>query len=112
MSATGDTPIVALVGRPNVGKSALFNRLVGDDAAIVSEEAGTTRDRHFGMIRSEVSQLSLVFARVDRGHSPNVVEWQLPAHTGAVRRHGVLSNRIGGISGIRRPTMSAHAFIG
>ena len=54
---------VALVGRPNTGKSTLFNRLVGGREAIVSDKAGTTRDRHFG----EANWIGVDFWLVDTG---------------------------------------------
>jgi GTP-binding protein len=56
-------PVVALVGRPNVGKSTLFNRLVGDRLAVVDDTPGTTRDR----LMAEAEWSGFVFDVVDTG---------------------------------------------
>src|SRR5437899_1799768 len=56
-------PLVAIIGRPNVGKSTLFNRLTGSRKAIVGDESGITRDRMFG----EVDWRTKVFRLVDTG---------------------------------------------
>ncbi len=53
-------PIIAIVGRPNVGKSALFNRLVGRRQALVRDVPGVTRDRLYGQVHFERWQATVV----------------------------------------------------
>jgi GTPase len=53
-------PIVALVGRPNVGKSTLFNRLIGEHRAVVHEQPGTTRDRLYGTVEWRDREFTVV----------------------------------------------------
>lgn len=61
--AEGALPVVAIVGRPNVGKSTLFNRLAGQRIAIVEDMPGVTRDRHY----AEASVLGRPCVLVDTG---------------------------------------------
>ncbi len=67
----GGLPIVALIGRPNVGKSTLFNRLVGERSAVVESQPGTTRDRIYG----ELEWRGRAFAIVDTAG----IAWHDPA---------------------------------
>ena len=52
--------LVAIVGRPNVGKSTLFNRLTETRAAIVNDTSGTTRDRQYGKVLWNGEEFSIV----------------------------------------------------
>ncbi|MDR3653719.1 MAG: ribosome biogenesis GTPase Der [Paludibacter sp.] len=76
--------IVAIVGRPNVGKSTLFNRLTNSRRAIVNEEAGTTRDRQYGKCEWDGREFSVIDTGGWVVNSSDIFE-------GEIKRHVVLA---------------------
>ena len=69
--------LLAIVGRPNVGKSTLFNRLVGMRQAIVDETAGVTRDRHYGKCEWCGTEFSVVDTGGYTSNSDDIFEEEI-----------------------------------
>jgi GTP-binding protein len=88
--ASGRTPVVALVGRPNVGKSTLFNRLTRSRAALVADIPGLTRDRHYGQGRVG----SRRFIVIDTGGFEPVARTGIAAQMARQARQAVIESDV------------------
>jgi GTP-binding protein len=69
--------VVAIVGRPNVGKSTLFNRLIGERKAIVDDVSGVTRDRHYGTAEWTGREFTVIDTGGYVTHSDDVFEGEI-----------------------------------
>jgi GTP-binding protein len=98
-----ELPAIAIVGRPNVGKSTLLNRLLGEDRAIVSEVAGTTTDAVVGEIEGEFGRYALLdTAGVNKSarRAEGVPFYSAVRTEGAIRRSDVSLLLVDGVEGV------------
>jgi GTP-binding protein len=92
--------LVALVGRPNVGKSSLFNRLIRKREAIVDDMPGVTRDRHY----AKVEWQERAFVLIDTG---GIEPLPTETESGAFPRQADLASRSTVVNGIQEQTWQA-----
>jgi GTP-binding protein len=79
--------LVAIVGRPNVGKSTLFNRLIGERRSIVGDEPGITRDRIYGEVEWAGARFSLIDTVVDARAGITQLDEELAALLRSTGKH-------------------------
>ncbi len=85
------TPIITIVGRPNVGKSTLFNKIIGSRVAITAEESGTTRDRLFHKVINPSIDFFLVdTGGLEFGKGENTIEDDMQAQSRIAMEEGDL----------------------